>query len=109
MPRAVVPWRSSPPSSKDYITIDVEEAIPELPLYHRRPGIAGGNSCDSGVNVEIDDGRITAVHPIEMLQSLNETRVDFTILASSTPPIASVPQILAPLTEMASQLIGVTD
>ncbi|CAK9174197.1 unnamed protein product, partial [Ilex paraguariensis] len=39
MPRAVVPWRSSPPSSKDYITIDVEEAIPELPLYHRRPGI----------------------------------------------------------------------
>ncbi|KAL6340825.1 hypothetical protein AAG906_031935 [Vitis piasezkii] len=44
--------------------------------------------------VEMKDKRILSVHRILQPQSLNNTQVDITILASTTSPIASVPQNL---------------
>ncbi|XVF05617.1 hypothetical protein REPUB_Repub05bG0188100 [Reevesia pubescens] len=47
------------------------------------------------VNVEIKDGRIVAIHHIDMpLPLTNAQNIDVAILASATSPIASVPQNL---------------
>ncbi|RVX22724.1 hypothetical protein CK203_008167 [Vitis vinifera] len=50
--------------------------------------------CLKAVWVEMKDKRILSVHRILQPQSLNNTQVDITILASTTSPIASVPQNL---------------
>ncbi|KAK1398506.1 hypothetical protein POM88_008369 [Heracleum sosnowskyi] len=42
------------------------------------------------VNLEIKDGRLTKINRIEMSRSLNETRVDLSILAKATSPNVSV-------------------
>ncbi|OMO91403.1 hypothetical protein COLO4_18399 [Corchorus olitorius] len=47
------------------------------------------------VHVEIKDGKIVAIHEVEMPLPLNHSEIEMTILASSaTSPIASVPQNL---------------
>ncbi|XVF46423.1 hypothetical protein PTKIN_Ptkin03bG0025400 [Pterospermum kingtungense] len=46
------------------------------------------------VNVEIKDGRIVAVHFVDTPLPVNNSQIDVAILASATPPIASVPQNL---------------
>ncbi|KAK6246965.1 hypothetical protein QUC31_018530 [Theobroma cacao] len=46
------------------------------------------------VTVEIKDGRIVAIHPVEMPLPLNTSQIELAILASATSPIASVPQNL---------------
>ncbi|XP_022729222.1 uncharacterized protein LOC111284663 [Durio zibethinus] len=46
------------------------------------------------VNVEIKDGRIVAIHRVDMQLPLTNSQIDVAILASATSPIASVPQNL---------------
>jgi hypothetical protein len=41
--------------------------------------------------VRIEDGKIVAINQIEMPEPLNDTPIDFTILAAATSPITSVP------------------
>lgn len=45
--------------------------------------------CET-VNLEIKNGRIIAIHRIEIPGSVNETRVDLTILALTLPPYPSI-------------------
>ncbi|XVE59154.1 hypothetical protein DITRI_Ditri05aG0022800 [Diplodiscus trichospermus] len=46
------------------------------------------------VNVEIKNGRIVAVHYVDMPMPHNNHQIDVAILASATSPIASIPQSL---------------
>ncbi|KAL7264596.1 hypothetical protein ACSBR1_002536 [Camellia fascicularis] len=61
------------------------------------------------VNLEFKDGRIMAVHRIEMADPLDETRVEFTILASTTPPNTSISQIPTLSIETEAQPVSPTD
>ncbi|KAL7247611.1 hypothetical protein ACSBR2_002513 [Camellia fascicularis] len=50
-----------------------------------------------------------AVHRIEMADPLDETRVEFTILASTTPPNTSISQIPTLSIETEAQPVSPTD
>ncbi|TYH09602.1 hypothetical protein ES288_A07G109300v1 [Gossypium darwinii] len=42
------------------------------------------------VNVEIKDGRIVAIHHVEMPLPLSDSQIDVSLLASAASPVASV-------------------
>ncbi|KAA8549527.1 hypothetical protein F0562_001455 [Nyssa sinensis] len=62
------------------------------------------------IKLEIKDGRIIAVHRIEMPQPLKvrDTHVDLTILASATSPNGSVPRIIMVNNETEAQPVSQT-
>ncbi|KAL1817151.1 hypothetical protein DCAR_0521570 [Daucus carota subsp. sativus] len=55
------------------------------------------------VNLEIKDGRLTRIKPVVMSRSLNESRVDLTILAKAASPNVSVSDMLIAYTATAPQ------
>ncbi|KAK9279156.1 hypothetical protein L1049_012833 [Liquidambar formosana] len=59
------------------------------------------------VSLVIKDGRITAIHRIEIPLLFNDTHVDLTILASAAPPHASVPQKMTVNNETEAQPVSI--
>ncbi|MBA0730602.1 hypothetical protein Golax_023047 [Gossypium laxum] len=51
------------------------------------------------VNVEIKDGRIVAIHHVEMPLPLSDSQIDVSLLASAASPVASVLQNLTVIDE----------
>ncbi|MBA0757516.1 hypothetical protein Gotri_020613 [Gossypium trilobum] len=51
------------------------------------------------VNVEIKDGRIVAIHLVEMPLPLSDSQIDVSLLASAASPVASVSQNLTVIDE----------
>lgn len=68
-----------------------------LPLYHNL------NVHVKIVNLEIKDGRLTRIKPVVMSRSLNESRVDLTILAKAASPNVSVSDMLIAYTATSPQ------
>ncbi|MBA0821519.1 hypothetical protein Goarm_018372 [Gossypium armourianum] len=51
------------------------------------------------VNVQIKDGRIVAIHHVEMPLPLSDSQIDVSLLASAASPVASVSQNLTVIDE----------
>lgn len=56
------------------------------------------------VNVEIKDGRIVAIHHVEMPLPLSDSQIDVSLLASAASPVASVSQNLTVIFDESSVL-----
>ncbi|XP_015582492.1 uncharacterized protein LOC8271707 [Ricinus communis] len=61
------------------------------------------------VNLVIKDGKIVAVHRVEMPQPLNNNHVEFAILASATAPVAAVPHNITVNNEAEVHPVGKMD